>query len=113
MSGTLSNNEPWSRPVSGIDLPETAQVRKDIMKATPNTAIAQAGVGLRLRAHTNESGSHREADHPHCQRERARRDGQVRQGDAVAGHGQHERRGLASTPREAEEDNRDARPAPP
>ena len=44
MRGTLSSSEPCSRPVSGIDLPETAHVRNDIMKATPNAAIAHAGV---------------------------------------------------------------------
>ena len=55
ISGTLSSSEPWSRPVSGMDLPETAQVRNDIMKAIPKAAIAHAGVGLRLRAHIRDS----------------------------------------------------------
>ena len=54
ISGTLSSSDPWSRPVSGMDLPETTQVRNDIMNAIPKAAIAHAGVGLRLRAHISD-----------------------------------------------------------
>ena len=37
-----------------MDLPETAQVRNDIMKAIPKAAIAHPGVCLRLRAHISD-----------------------------------------------------------